>query len=388
MRAPKLALASTLALAAALLLSSCEIAPSHVTSADVDDALARKQYKTMCVGLDMKDDDTRRYATERFETIADFDPPDPEGVEAGRACICDNILDDQGRIDMSVAEGLKSTQRDDLVTCLVDAVQDPAVGHRKEAIAALTRTAATSGRDALALLAQNDSDLEIRVMATEAIKGNSTYQDVLVKLATTDKEDKIRAAATAGIARFKGDEVAAALVKLATEDSSGEVRGTALQALKTAGVDQADDMICKAMMEDESPEVRRRAVMAFRGTKRDEAIACLKTRTMTKEEDSGVREAIMTVLKSSPSQAAADVLCDAIPFWMRSYVIEDLPDKIPGTDIAKAQNDRDWENSYACMQKAYRSSSGYSCYAKMYTGWWFEQVGGSAYIPQCPKYMD
>ncbi|NOY27244.1 MAG: hypothetical protein GXP62_15350 [Oligoflexia bacterium] len=373
---------------AGTLITGCEIAPSYVSSADVDDALARKQYKTMCVGLSMKDDDVRRYTTERFETIADFNPPDPKGVEAGRACVCEHILDKQGRIDLSIARGLKSTDRDDMVQCLVDAIADPAVPHRADAVQALSRTAAKTGRDALAKLAQDDADAAIRLVATKAIAGNSHYQDVLLKLATTDADDEIRGAAIAGLARLKGEAVTAALHKLATDDKAGSVRGAALQALKTARAEGIDDMLCKAMMDDPSPDVRVRAVMAFRGTKRDSIITCLRNRALTKEDDSGVRDAVLTVLKSSPSQKAADVLCDAIPFWMRSYVIDDLPDKIPGTDIAKAQNDRDWENSFTCMQKAYRSSRGYSCYAKMYTAWWFRQVGGTAYVPKCPKYEE
>lgn len=384
--APRAAALGSAALA--LLLSACEIAPSHVTSADVDDALARGHYKTMCVGLDMKDDDVRRYTTERFDALADFDPPAPEGVEAGRACICANILDDQGRIDLAIAEGMESSDRDDIVQCLADAIKDPAVGHRTEAIVALSRTAAKAGRDAMAGLAQADPDVEIRVRAIESIAGNAEYQDTLVKLATTDAEDRVRAAATTGLARLKTPEVAAALSTLAAQDKAGEVRGAALAAMKAQNAEGIDGMLCKAMMEDESPEVRRRAVMAFQGTKRDEAIACLRERTMTKEDDAGVREALMAVLKSSSNQKAADVLCEAIPFWMKSYVIDDLPDKIPGTDIAKAQNDRDWNNSYKCMERAYRSSGGYSCYARMYTAWWYEQVGGSAHIPKCPKYED
>jgi len=374
--------------ALALLSTGCEIAPNYVTSSDVDDALARSHYKTMCVGLSMKDDDVRRYATERFESMADNEPPDPAGIEAGRACICDHMKDAKGRLDPAIAEGLKGSSRDDLVSCMAAVVEDPSLEKRDEAVVALSHTAAKVGRDALARIAQAPGDVTTRVRATESIAGNIEYEDALLKLATTDTEASIRAAATAGISRFKDDRSMAALMKLAKEDTDGAVRGTALQALKTAGAPTADAMLCEAMMSDESPEVRSRAVLAFRGTKRDEAIACLRKRAMTKEDDAGVRDALLTVLKSSSSQTSADVLCDAIPFWMRSYVIDDLPDQLPGTDIAKAQNDRDWQRSYECMQKAYRSSSGYSCYARMYTAWWFREVGGTSYIPKCPKYPD
>jgi hypothetical protein len=129
-------------------------------------------------------------------------------------------------------------------------------------------------------------------------------------------------------------------------------------------------------------------VLSFKGTKKDEEIECLRKRAMTEEKDIGVRTAILTTLKSSPSPGAAKILCDAIPFWLRTYNKEDIPDKVPGTDIIGAQNDRDFENSYACLQKAYANSSGYSCFAKMYAGWWFRQVGGSAYVPKCPGYED
>lgn len=377
-------------LTVALGLSGCEIAPSYVTSPDIDDAMARKHYKTMCVGLSMKDDDVRRYATDRFETLADNDPVDPAGVEAGRACVCDNLKDDKGRLDLSVAEGLKGSQRDDMVGCMAAVVEEPGLPNKKEAVEALSRTAAKAGRDALARIAQDTAvDSEVRVSATESIAGNANYEAELVKLATTDADAAVRAAATLGIAAFDKPEIEAALVKLAREDSDGAVRGAALQALKKQGADAADEMLCTAMMDDESEEVRKRAVLAFRGTKRAEAISCLRKRALTREDSSGVRDAILTTLKSSPSQDAADVLCDAIPDWMKWYAVEDMPDVVPGADIAKVQNDRDWENSYKCLQRAYNKRGAYSCYGKRYIGWWFEQVGGSAFINKCPpKYPD
>ena len=385
---PALHVASLAALLSAMFAVGCEITPSYVTNTDIDDALARSHYKTMCVGLSMKDDDVRTYATERFEAITKNEPPDPAGVAAGKDCICSHLKDAHGHLDMAIANGLKGSSWEDVVGCMAKLVEDPSLDKRDEAVIALSHTAARSGRDALARIAQAPGDATVRLRATEAISGNADYEDELIKLATTDEDPAIRAAATAGIARFKDDKAMAAMMKLAKEDTDGTVRGSALQALHSAGVPDADAMLCDAMMNDESPEVRSRAILAFRGTKRDEAIDCLRKRALAKEDDAGVRDAMLTVLKSSPNQKAADVLCDAIPFWMRSYVIDDLPDQLPGTDIAKAQNDRDWKGSYKCMEKAYRSSGGYSCYARMYTAWWFREVGGTSYIPKCPKYPD
>ncbi len=379
-----------LALAAASALTGCEITPSYVTSADIDDALARKHYKTMCVGLDMKDDDVRRYAADRLETIADGDPPDEEGMEVGRACVCDHMVDAKGRLDIPVAEGLKGSQRDDMVGCMAEVVEKPDLPNKAEAVRALANTAAKAGRDSLTRIAQDTAtDSEIRVAATKAIAGNADYRAELLKLATSDADPAVRATAALGIAKFDGDDITAALTKLAKEDAEGSVRGAALQALKKAQADGVDDLLCTAMMEDESPEVRSRAVLAFKGTKRAEAIKCLRTRALTQEDDASVRGALLTVLKSSPSQDAADVLCDAIPSWMKWYAEDDMPDVVPNADIAKAQNDRDWDRSYECLQRAYAKRGGYSCYGKRYIGWWFKQVGGSGFVNKCPpKYPD
>ena len=143
---------------------------------------------------------------------------------------------------------------------------------------------------------------------------------------------------------------------------------------------------CKAMMDDPSPEVRTAAVGAFKGTRRNSAVECLRKRAFTLEEDPGVRDKLLAVLKSSPNDNAALVLCDAIPFWMRSYVIEDIPGKVPGAKIVKTQNDRDWERSYECFERAYRNSSGYSCFARMHVAAWFREVGGKPFVPECPGY--
>ncbi len=63
-----------------------------------------------------------------------------------------------------------------------------------------------------------------------------------------------------------------------------------------------------------------------------------------------------------------------------------MPDKVPGTDIIRAQNTRDFEKSFECVQRAVRSSSGYSCYARAYTGHWLRELGGTAHVPRCPGY--
>jgi hypothetical protein len=365
------------------LLLACEMTPNHVEASDIDDALSRKHYKTMCVGLSMKDDSVRQYATERMRAITE-----PEGIAIADACICEHIAHPQFGWDSAIATGLTGEQRDEPTACFASLVADPAQQNRMEAITALSRIPSPAARGALAAIAAASGPTEQRVRAIESVGAMEDFRDDMLKVLADDGDETIRAAvATALGGAGKSTPVISAL-KAATGDASGVVRGEALVALKRLTGSTADDALCEAMMKDDSADVRRAAVGAFQGTKRPSAIACLRERAMTFEEDASVRETMLKVLKSSPHDDAAAILCDAIPFWLRSYVVEDVPDKLPGTDIIKAQNDRDWQRSYECVQRAYQSRGGYSCYGKMYVGYWFNELGGSGSIPQCPKYMN
>ena len=363
--------------AALLALAGCEITPSYVESVDIDDAMARNHFKTVCKGLEMKDDDTRRYATTKLKEITD---------PISQECVCQFVGQGKHGWDDAIADGLTGTDRDDLAGCFAEPVKKPDLGKREEAVVALAQIPAPSARAALGVVAADGAAAtEVRVRAIKGIAGNVQFTETLLKLLADDGDAAVRTAAAEGLSGIKDEPVVQALIQAYEKDAEGEVRGAALISIKKSGFEQADEMVCKAMMEDASPAVRSRAIGAFRGTKRAEAIQCLRDRAFKVEEDGNVREQLLKVLKSSPKQEAADVLCDAIPFFMRSYVgSEALPTKIPGADIAKYQNDRDWERSYDCFQKAYRSSRGYSCPARMYTGFWFREVGGTAHIPKCP----
>lgn len=361
-------------------LSACEIPPSYVDRNDVDDGFARGAYKTVCKGLEMKEDDVRRYATERLVKVTE---------PISQECVCANIVDEKkGTWDDAIANGLTGTDRDELASCFTAEVLKPGAERQVEAVAILAKIPAKASRDALVSLATGQFDSEVRAAATRAIGGDATYKAELLKLAA-DSDEAVRSAAIGSMHSIKGDDsVVALLEKTLAEDASGSVRASALTSLKALQGTKADEAICKAMMEDADGTVRAAAVSAFRGTKRDEPMACLRKRAFTVEEDSQVREAMLTVLKSSPNQGAADILCDAIPFWMKNYVVEEIPDKIPGTAIVQAQNDRDWERSYECYQKALRQTSGWSCFARMHVGLWFREVGGQTYVPKCPGYEE
>lgn len=360
-----------------LTLSGCDIPPSFVENSDIDAAMARSSFATVCKGLEMKDAATRSYAAMKLKSVQE-----PLAAE----CVCQFVVEGKEGWDPAIAEGLKGTQRDDLAGCFAEVVKKPDLGKRLEAVVALAMIPAPSARAALDTVAKEaGADSEVRVAAIDkGIGGDTAYQATLLQLLADDSDASVRAAAAAGLSGIKGKEVMAALQGAYENDSEGAVRAKALLSLKNSGFRDADDLLCSAMIEDESPAVRSAAVGAFHATKRKKAIACLRNKALSLEEDGSVRQRLLTALKASPSQDAADVLCDAIPFFLQNYVKEALPEKIPGTDIAAMQNDRDWERSYECFGKAYARRGAYSCPAKMYIGHWYREVGGTAHIPKCP----
>jgi hypothetical protein len=360
---------------------ACDIPPNHVESSDIDNALARKRYNTMCVGLQMSDDQLRTYTTERLRTIVTDD-----GTALAEACVCEHVRHEHHGWDRAIVEGLRGKKGDGMVDCFAELVKDPALPDRMEAINALAQIPAPIARQTLADIAAGSSPSDQRARAIVAIGSMEDYQSQILPL-LKDSDPVVRAAVAEAIGDGpKSSETKAALREAAT-DESGIVRAAAMSSLKKLAGVGADALLCEAMMSDPDEAVREAAVMSFKGTRRADAIACVRARAMAEEPSAAVREAVLTVLKSSPSDDAADVLCDAIPFWVKTYLKEDIPDKIPGTDIIKAQNDRDWDRSFECVSRASRAG-GASCYGKMYIGYWVNQLGGTGYIPACPKYTN
>jgi len=360
-----------------LVLSACDMTPNYVSTKNIDGAATSGEWNVVCKGLEMKEDRTREYATERLVR---------SGAPLAKDCICAHIQG-KGGWDKHIANGLQRSRSDAIVGCFAELVAKPDLPDRMEAIAALSMTNAPVATKTLTAIATNTGEeAQLRARAIMSIGGLDASKDILLELLTTDTDPAVRAAAASGLSGMQARPVFKALVQAATEDQEGDVRAAALTAAKKSGASSANTMICEAMMNDSSPAVREAAVGAFQGTGRDSAIACLRKRAFTIEENPAVRDRLLEVLKSSPNDNAALILCDAIPFWMRSYVKDEIPDKLPGTEIVKAQNDRDHKRSYKCLERAYKKSSGYSCYARMHVGLWFRTFGGKTRVPKCPGY--
>ena len=366
------------ALVGVFVLSACEMVPAHVEPRDVDDAMARELYKTVCKGLEMKDDDTRRYAAERMIEV----PP-----EDSTECMCEYAWSAEKHTwDAAILEGLQSTERDDLVQCFLPALDDPAIEDKNGLVAALGRTRGESVLPKLkSLAADSGEEVEVRTTALRGLGGTKDAEavQIMTKLLSDDGDETVRAAAASALVGQVDQPVVDALVVAVTDDESGVVRAAALKTVRGLNLPESDEMNCKAMLEDPSPDVRSQAILNYKGTKRDAAVACLRKKAFQVEEDPGVRSSLITVLKSSPNQGAADILCDAIPHYMKSYIEDSSPEKVPGTDICQAQNDRDWERSYECFEKALRSKGAWSCKGQQYVAAWFREVGGKPYVPRC-----
>ncbi len=360
------------------LMGACDFTPPTVESSDIDNAIAMGRLPVVCKGLKMTDPEVRRYAASRLEEMEDPD---------AAACLCEDAIDPKsGAWDEAILSGLKGTKRDDLAACFLPALEDPRNQRRLELVVALDKLPAPSIKARLKSMALDPAeDPETRSVGLRKLAG-ATGEDLeaLLNVLATDSTDTVRAAAAETLKGQKDEAVVEALTMAATEDASGTVRARALLTLRQMNRPEADAMACKAMMSDPESEVRKTAVLTYRGTKRDAPMKCLRKRMLTLEEDAGVRQALLDTLSKAPAKGVGSILCDAIPFWVRTYVTERHPEGMPGTDIITAQNNRDWENSYTCVQKANAKRGGYTCKGKQYVAAWFRELGGTAHVPRCP----
>lgn len=373
-----------LAALAAALLASCERTPSSVTTQDLESAAVLGKNKHLCRGLEMRDEDVRRYAAEKLDAVTD-----PVAQECVCKAMSGGAFAEKLGWDPKVMEGIARTKRDDLAGCAADIARRADLKERVIAVGYLTTMSAPAARKALGDIAFDASaESTVRLRALEAIGGSPATKVEQIALLAKDPDAAVRKLAARGLAALVEPDVTEALRAAAAGDADGTVRGAAMVALKRHGVPEADALLCTAMVEDASPEVRATAVNAFKGTKKPENVACLRAAALTAQPDADVRAAILGALKGTAGPEASKVLCEAIPFWVKTYLKEGMVDKVPSTDIIRAQNDRDWERSYACVEAAQRQSGGYSCYGKKYVASWLKELGGNTYEPKCPGYND
>ena len=360
------------------LLGGCEIPPRYVEeSAQVDAFLARSSYRSACVGLKAQDADVRTYAASRLAEYAQ--------VKVVNDCLCAAVYDaETGVVGQNVLEGLAGSRRDDLADCVLPALEDSRVSDedRTALVRGLGALQAKGSYQALGTLVKAGKDPAVRAEAAKALRGSSTAVEILAGALTTDDDASVRAAAAAGLGGRRDDVAQDALRDAITTDADASVRAAAVEGLTHTSA-QNDKALCAALGSDGDEGVRAAVVRNWKGTKRKRALECVEEHMKRVEASGAVRGAVLETLAASPSDYAADLLCRHIPTWVRHYIVDQIHVDVTGADIVKAQNDRDFERSYECVQRALRKG-GYSCYGKNYLGHWMRELGGSAPTPWCP----
>jgi hypothetical protein len=135
-------------------------------------------------------------------------------------------------------------------------------------------------------------------------------------------------------------------------------------------------------MQDASADVRAAAIRLNVGTGNPAVIQCLRDRAFAVEVDNIPRMALLDVLAHTNDPAAADILCDAMAFWVKSYVKDKPVEDRSDLDIAWFQNQRDYERSPLCVARAYKAG-GFTCHGKAYLGGKLLDLGGAGTVPDC-----
>ncbi len=351
------------------LLLACDLpGPTYVDRKLVEDAYHRGDEATVCVGLDMKEEKVRGYSAEILSTWSE-----------PSSCLCEK-LNKAGKWDAPVLKSLAKGEDDEHVGCAATLLDDPKVQDRGELVKLLVGIKVPQVEARLKEAAKSDSDVAVRAVAMSVLKPEKD-PDALALLTTslTDANPVIRAAAAQSLT---GTQAAKEALIAATKDADGGVRGTAFASLRTIkDVDYAS-LACPALRTDPDPSVRAAVAGAMKGTSNDALLACLREHMLEKEDDALVRTAMLATLHSTSNPKAADMLCEAIPFWVHTYIGEDHPQREGPSDIIFAQNNRDMNRSYECVEKALKAGGYKTCEQKFYVNDWFHELGGKNSAPR------
>ena len=364
-------------------LTGCDNTPDFVDASDVGAAFTLGRYKTVCRGLEMDDPWTREFTAGKLVSVSD-----PVAAE----CLCSNAIDPEtGVWDAEILKGIAGSARDDFADCFAPALDNPATENRNDLVKGLIATSANNVMQRfMSMLEDTEEDgaTRARILATLSVCENDESTARFLRMLEEDPAPELRAAIAVELVCDDTETTFAALLKAAAEDEHASVRAAALTTTDKLNGKAAYETICEAMMSDDDPLVRKTAVELFRGPKKKGAkgkreSACLRKKAFQVEDDTGVRSAVLTALKRSPRQDAADVLCEAIPFWVEKYVDNVHPDRMEGTDIIGTQNNRDFVNTPKCLRRAYDRRSRYSCKGKQYVAAWAREVGLQVHVPKC-----
>jgi HEAT repeat protein len=352
----------------ALLLACDPPVPSFVDRKMIEDAYRRGDNYIICAGLYMEEDSTRGIAA---ETLATLDSPEP--------CLCSGMVR-AGKWDLPVVRGLQKGTDDAHVGCAATLLDDPKLADRAELVNLLAKVKVPAVEARLMEAARSDADPAVRGAAMAVVRPAKNPEALaLVTSALADPEASVRAGAARALV---GVDAAAAQLQAAAADPDPGVRAAVLTSLRGMPGVAFADYACSALRKDPDPTVRAAAAAVMKGSKDEALMTCLREHMLTQEDDALVRTAMLGTLRGTSGPAAASILCDAIPFWVHTYIGEDHPEREGPADIIFAQNDRDFNNSYDCVQKALKAGGYRTCEQKFYVNDWFHELGGKNAAPR------
>jgi len=338
---------------------------------DVDRLVLQQNFSAACKGLDSDWPELRMHTV---RSMADF-PDHPPSAE----CLCSRVVV-EGKWDQDIARGVEGSRRDDLAMCMLEELpnvtEDPG-GYVRAIGGILSR----DGAAAFADLAVSAEDPAVRAAAAASLRPVSGATETLLK-AKGDEDPMVRASAVYAL-EGRDKSIAPQVADLLLADDDPDVRMAAAKALKTIDVRAGRNALCHAMMEDPDPRVREAAVRAFEGTKDSVGVSCVGKRMGKKEESAKVRQAVLDVLASNDTHSARKFLCDGMQPWVKMYVRDQPVWKLEGVDIARRQNDVDFDRSYDCVMAALKKG-GLSCYGRHYLSTWASDLGANITPRACP----
>ena len=225
---------------------------------------------------------------------------------------------------------MKGEKRNAVARVAAELIQDTTFNERVKAIHHLGGVPAPAVNAALLKIAENSSDTPaVRAVAVRAIGGYTDNFDSVAAL-FDDANPEVKAAVVEMLGLHTTEKGARRLIKEALPHEDERVRAAAMTAYRAHAKDRAEETLCIAMMEDASPLVRKPPSMRCRRQSLCLPVRCLRQRAQTLEEDRDVRAAILKSLKLAEGNAerpAFTAMCDAIPFWLRSYTTDKLPEE-------------------------------------------------------------
>ncbi|MSP54309.1 MAG: hypothetical protein EXR69_01680 [Myxococcales bacterium] len=341
--------------------------PLFVSKADLDRAHTIGDVATICVGLKMKEDETREYAAQKLK---DIDDP-------ASACLCERLSRD-GTWDPAVFNGLANANKDERVGCVAKLLDDPQLKDRPGAATAMLKVKAPAVHARLVAAANGDADLDVQAAALPVLRGTKDPKEVQMLIDGLKRGGVWGANAALNLA---GNPVAKDALRGAVQTGDARTKAAALNAYRDTRAEDWPEVACAAL-DDADPSVRAAAVRAVDATRSPTILACMASHLKKAEPDSAVRMALLETLSKDAAPEAAKALCDAIPFWVRTYVSDVAPSEKSVEDIVYYQNDRDYENSLACAQTAF-NAGGYSACGKAYLGARVNEFGGKVRYTAC-----